>query len=1056
MTASTISCRVLLCVLFCLCGFLGNWFKAPLYFNVDFLFGSVFSMLAILVCGRTCGIIAALVAGTCTYLLWNHPWAIIVFTGEAIFVSWLYAKHKGNLVLYDLIYWSCFGIPIAIVLYHSVMGLTILSSFVILLKQSINGLFNTLLAVLVLVLFKFVKKPAGLRVSCSELLFTVMIAFALLPTMLLSISAIRTYEKSAMDTFQSKVSSTTQIAQKNLAGWINEYHNQVQILARFVGDPNTTTSLKEMQRYVETIREANPALKGMGVFDNRSISISYSPLKQDGKSNLGRDMSFRPHIATLREGKKPYITDMLISKLGAPNPIVILLAPIVLSGEYRGYCSGVVEISNLANFLTNLKTQDIQITLVDGQNKVIVSTSPDIQTNASFTRPYLHPRQKTSVYQPCLWQPEPKPNAGLMTRWRHSFLFSSIPVSANCQWRLIVEAPLLPVAENISCYSLTWLGLQALLISAAIVLSSLLSHGFIANVRKLQLLTRSIQERLDDSPRIEWPNSAIEELDDLANNFQHMTSALVNQIAEQRSSENALRESEEHLKAMFAMASVGVAQADPKTGRWVRANQKMSEITGYSNDELLEMRISEVTHPEDRDRDWQAFQSVVDNRAKNYRMEKRYIRKNGEIAWVNVNMTVLRDAAGHPLRTVAMIEDISERKRMEEEKAQVEQQLRQAQKMEAIGHLAGGIAHDFNNILGAILGFAEMAKKECEPEGKVSKNLLRVLEAANRAAGLVKQILAFSRQANAAPIMLNPKHIVKEAVTLLRPLLPATITIRQQYDEKLLNIVADPTQIHQIMMNLCTNAFHAMEQTGGILDIRLENQELSSQTLFEHPTIKPGKFVVLSIGDTGSGVPREIRDKIFNPFFTTKKIGKGTGMGLAIIHGITASLGGFVAFESSPEQGTIFRIFIPAVATEAPLENTAPDSALTGNEHVLFVDDEMMLAELGKTMLEHLGYRVTVCTESMTAWSLFHEDPDKFAVLVTDQTMPNMTGVELAAKILQINPGFPILLCTGYSSLINEEQAYRYGIKGFVEKPFSQKELAAALRKVLDQDISIQ
>lgn len=396
-----------------------------------------------------------------------------------------------------------------------------------------------------------------------------------------------------------------------------------------------------------------------------------------------------------------------------------------------------------------------------------------------------------------------------------------------------------------------------------------------------------------------------------------------------------------------------------------------------------------------------------------------------------------------------------ERLLADEEKKKLQSQLLHALKIESIGTLAGGIAHDFNNILGAILGYAEMAREDSAPGSNALDKLDRVIEAGNRAAGLVKQILAFSRQAVSEPVLLNPKHIVLEAIKLLRPSLPTTITITQQFVNPINFIIADPTQIHQIVMNLCTNAFHAMEKTGGTLNISLENRELSTQDTQQYPNANPGNYVILSISDTGPGIPPEIRDRIFDPYFTTKEVGKGTGMGLAIIHGIATSLGGFITCESNPGQRTVFRTFLPAASSDVVVyPSISTDFIPTGKEHVLFVDDEEMLAELGKTMLERLGYHVTLCTDSIAALSLVHEYPNKFDILVTDQTMPKMTGFDLARNILQIRPNLPIILCTGYSNLVDEEVAKQSGIRGFIMKPLTKKGLADLLAKVKNESNS--
>ena len=371
--------------------------------------------------------------------------------------------------------------------------------------------------------------------------------------------------------------------------------------------------------------------------------------------------------------------------------------------------------------------------------------------------------------------------------------------------------------------------------------------------------------------------------------------------------------------------------------------------------------------------------------------------------------------------------------------------------MEAIGVLAGGIAHDFNNILGVILGYAEMVYEDCSPNSVMAGDLEQIIIAGNRAKDLVKQILAFSRQAEAERIVLQPAIIVKEILKLLRATLPTTIDIKQDIDSKSWLIEADPTQVHQMLMNICTNAFHAMEETGGTLDISLENVTLGKKDLVNVENVLPGDFVHLSVKDTGPGIPPEIKTRIFDPYFTTKVVGKGTGMGLAIVHGIISSYKGFIRCDSKVGEGTTFDIFIPVVDDHAEMAEkpVEPSSADSKNEHILFVDDEEILAIMVQSMLERLGYRVTFRTSSLEALVTFRNDPDAFDLVITDQTMPGMTGFDLARRMLQIKPQIPIILCTGFSTSISEGKAKSAGIKGFAMKPLAKKEIGNLIRTVL-------
>jgi len=489
-------------------------------------------------------------------------------------------------------------------------------------------------------------------------------------------------------------------------------------------------------------------------------------------------------------------------------------------------------------------------------------------------------------------------------------------------------------------------------------------------------------------------------------------------------------------------------------GYWSRdsiclfANKKYLEWYGKSPEQAEGLFIEDVLGEEIYTGSKQYIDKALQGKQQSF--EREMVKTNGDTvtAWVQYIPDIIQ---GETKGFFSFVSDITEIKKIQREKEQLSVHLQQAQKMEAIGTLAGGIAHDFNNILGAILGYAELVKDACPIDSEIAHDLDKVLAAGERAADLVKQILAFSRQSNADRLPLGPVNLVKETIKLLRPALPATIEIKQNLDIATRNILADPTQLHQVVMNLCTNAFHAMEDSGGTLEITLNDCALSSQDLKHQPTVTPGNFVQLSIKDTGPGIPKGIQDRIFEPYFTTKEVGKGTGLGLSIIHGIVASLGGFVACESEHGKGTVFKVYIPAIEAEVISAPKQDNLELSGKESILLIDDETLLAEMGKTMLERLGYRVTARSSSLEALATFQNQPQEFDAVVTDQTMPGMTGVDMARIMLQIRPDIPIILCTGYSSIINEEQAYRYGIKGFAMKPLSKKDLASTLRKVLDQ-----
>lgn len=520
-------------------------------------------------------------------------------------------------------------------------------------------------------------------------------------------------------------------------------------------------------------------------------------------------------------------------------------------------------------------------------------------------------------------------------------------------------------------------------------------------------------------------------------------------ISDRKRAEEALIRQKFLLEKSQEMGRIGTWELDLTQNRLVWTDENC-RIFGVPEGSVLTYEIfQEKIHPEDREFVHQQWQAALNGSP--YDIEHRILLAE-QIKWVREKAEIHFDGNNRPIFAIGFTQDITERKRAEEEKKNLNTQLQQAQKLEAIGTLAGGIAHDFNNILGAIVGYSEMISDDLPPGSPSARDIKEVLKASHRAKTLVKQILTFSRQADDQKILIKPAVIVKEAITLLRSSLPTTITIKQDIDENAGMILADPTQIHQIVMNLATNAFHAMEPKGGTLTISLQKNIFPENDLASGADLQPGTYVHLSIRDTGEGIAPEILDRIFDPFFTTKEVGKGTGLGLSMVYSIIKSCNGSITCDSKPGEGTNFRILFPAVEGHVLEEHGSTGLTPHGREHILHIDDEEMLVELGQTIFERLGYQVTTTTSSFDALTKFESQPDTFDLIITDQTMPGMTGFDLAQRILKIRPRMPIILCTGYSTLISEDKARAAGIKGFAYKPLTKKEIGKLIRKVLDEE----
>ncbi|MBI5584150.1 MAG: PAS domain S-box protein, partial [Deltaproteobacteria bacterium] len=564
---------------------------------------------------------------------------------------------------------------------------------------------------------------------------------------------------------------------------------------------------------------------------------------------------------------------------------------------------------------------------------------------------------------------------------------------------------------------------------------------------ELGKITGVIGIGLDITDRQRLERELVNYKDHLEQLVHQRTAELEKEMVEKKAAESTLRESEERYRKTIEAAPYAITISRIGDGKFLQVNKFFCDLSGYTPEEVVgrtPLELGLFINPEDREQ----FINLLQEKGGIDGFERRYRLKDGRIIDALLSARPLQLAGEDCLVSVVM--DITDRKREQAEKEEMAGQLRQAQKMEALGALAGGIAHDFNNILTVIMGNAEMAQIELPPDSAAHFSLSQVVEGGLHAKELVKQILNFSRKRPIERKALKVGSLIKEALKLIRASLPSSIEIRQQFDYKSDIIQADPIQVYQVLLNLCTNALQALRDQVGFLEVGLTDTTREREQPSVQPFLKPGAYIKLSVRDNGPGMPPEVLKRACEPYFTTKEKGVGTGLGLAVTQAIIQDHGGCIQIESDLGRGTVATVFFPLVEGEAAAALSSEATPPRGQEKILLVDDEEWIVDLGARLLRHLGYEVTGMTGSLQALEFFRNRHPDIDLVLTDLTMPNLTGDKMAREMLRLKPGLPIILLTGFPEMVTEEKVRAEGIRALAFKPLLMNELAALIRRVLD------
>ncbi len=1037
-------------------GLAGNYFKFPLFLNIDFLFGSIFAMLALQLFGVGRGIAAAALIAGYTYILWNHPYAIIIMTAEVAVVSWLMGRRKIGMVLADTLYWLLVGMPFVYLFYHFFMHVPSSSTHIAMTKQAVNGIANALIARMIFTAYALKSHKA--QMSYREIIYTLLSFFVLCPALITLVIDGRADFIETDQHIRTTLIQDSQLMHRIAETWVISNNNIVVNLAEMAA----SKSPQQMQAHLEQAKKSSINFLRIGLQNREATTTAIFPLIDDlGKSAIGINYADRPYIPQLKQTFKPMLSEVVMRKIGTPKPIVSILAPVTMDGKYGGYVIGVLDMEQLRKHLSDaISHLDTLYSMIDKNGNVVMTN----RTNQIVMKPFVHGRGSLNRLDDRInqWIPELPPNTPVSERWKKSFYVAETGMDNLSDWRLILEQPVAPFQKMLYINYTGKITILFFILLGALALAELLSRRIVVTLGLLRTLTNELPVKLltkVDSSEIHWPESGIEEITHLIANFREMADLLLEQLNETRHINETLEQRVEkrtnelasimqELNIILENAPIGIAKLIDRKQVWV--NRKLEDIFLYSKEEM-DLVTTRFLYPSD-----EAYEKLG---------QEAYPILSQGLLFESVQEMVRKDQAHVLVRFIGkaidptdmskgalwLSEDVTGRKLAEEELRKAKEQAETANR--AKSEFLANMSHEIRTPLNGVIGMAQLlAMGDLTEEQRLYVDALK--DSGKNLMALINDILDLSKIESGIIVIeaagFSLRHCINDVVMTQKSVMDEKgLVLEVDLAEDIPHVVVgDQLRVRQIFLNLLGNAVKFTNNGGISVTARLLEQQESSVV------------IELAVSDSGIGILPEAIDKIFMPFVqedgsTTRQFG-GTGLGLTISRRLADLMGGSITVESNPGVGSCFRVAIPfdVIGNTDLVEKTAQSAADSWDGpplRILFVDDQKINIAFGMALLEKLGHDLVTATNGRECLTAMEQDT--FDLVLLDIQMPVMNGEDALFEIRKNERarGYhqPVIALTAYALSGEKERFMEQGFDGYVSKPLAVEELVAEMKRVM-------